>query len=104
MEPGKIHSGVNIGVVHAERLYVHSTDNSININSNTSEVFAQLKTLLDSITKSNETEKLSKDIQNMESTVGTPWFTQHYKNFIQNAANHVAVFTPIFPALTQLLN
>ena len=79
MEPGKTHAGVSIGVVHAERLYVHSTDNSTNIKLDSSEVFAELKTLLGSIAKSSETEQLSKDIQNMESTVGTPTFTQHYK-------------------------
>jgi hypothetical protein len=104
MEPEKSHPGVSIGVVNTERLYVHSTDNSTNFRSDSSEVFKQLKTLLESIAKSSETEKLSKDIQAMQSTVGTPSFTQHYKNFIQNASNHVTVFTPIFPALAQLLS
>lgn len=104
MDSEKSHAGVTIGVVNAERLYVQSTDNSTNLKAESSEVFKQLRRLLDSIAENSENEKLSKDIQAMESTVGTPTFTQHYKNFIQNASNHVTVFTPIFPALAQLLS
>ena len=104
MEPEKIHAGVSIGVINAERLYLQSTDNSTNIKTESSEVFKQLNHLLNTIAESGAKQKLSKDVQAMESTIGTPTFTQHYKNFIQNASNHITVFTPIFPALAQLLS
>ena len=50
----------------------------------------------------NETEIISA-VNNMQESVGTKSFAEKYNNFIQSAANHMTLFAPFIPALTQLL-
>ena len=48
-------------------------------------------------------EEIKKRINDMEKSVGTKRFPEKYKSFIECVANHMAVFAPFIPALTQLL-
>ena len=42
-------------------------------------------------------------INNMEDNIGKPSFKDSYNNFIQSAANHMALLAPFIPLLTDLL-
>jgi hypothetical protein len=39
----------------------------------------------------------------MENSVGQKTFLQKYSEFVALAANHVTIFAPLLPALTQFL-
>lgn len=49
-------------------------------------------------------EELKERINDMEKSVGTKIFSEKYNAFIQSAANHMTLFTPLIPALTKLLS
>lgn len=48
-------------------------------------------------------EKLKDRINDMEKSVRTKSFAEKYNAFIQSVANHMTIFAPFIPALTQLL-
>lgn len=49
-------------------------------------------------------EEIKEQISDMENSVGTKTFAEKYHAFIQSAANHMTLFAPFIPALTQLLS
>lgn len=49
-------------------------------------------------------EELKERISDMENSIGTKSFAEKYNAFIQSAANHMTLFAPLIPALTQLLS
>jgi hypothetical protein len=87
------------------RVNVGSVDASTNIvNTNVNQLFASMREALDSapMTATDRTE-LRRRIEELEPSTGTVSFAQKYANFMQLAANHVTVFQPFLPALSQLL-
>ena len=54
-----------------------------------------------------KTQSLKKDLQaktsEMEQNIGRSSFLRSYSEFMTLAANHVTVFAPLIPALTQFL-
>ena len=88
------------------RININSTDTSTNIVNQVApdEVFQQLRDLIQStITIKTEKPEILASVDAMESTHGHSEFVQKYQDFISLAANHVAVFAPLLPALTRLL-
>lgn len=87
------------------KVNINSTDNSINIEISAMSIFASL---CDAIKKSDieiqSKNNLVQSIEAMEDSVGSPGFAAKYKDFIQNAANHMSVISPFIPALTSLLS
>jgi hypothetical protein len=85
------------------RININSQDYSINI-SNSKVVFDELrKTIESEITDENLKKDLQLKTSEMEQNVGKSSFLKSYSDFMALAANHVTVFAPLLPALTQFL-
>jgi hypothetical protein len=101
--PVEKQSGIHIGQITG-KVNINSTDNSTNIRADSLSIFGDLRKAIENSAIDVQTQgKLLKDIDAMESDADGPGFLQHYKDFIQNASNHVTVFTSLLPALTNLL-
>jgi hypothetical protein len=87
------------------RVNIQSTDSSTNVvNVETSALFVALrKVVSESIADDRARQQVASAIDGMESTVGTPSFSDRYKEFIGGAADHMTVLAPFLPALSQLL-
>ena len=88
---------------NSPRININSQDYSINI-SNSKIVFDEIRKTIES---EIQDENLKRDLQNkvaeMEQSVGKNTFLPKYSEFVALAANHVTVFAPLLPALTQFL-
>jgi hypothetical protein len=87
------------------RVTVNSTDSSVNvINSDTSQLFDRLRERLGQIDDDVERQEIATAIDNMESAYGSDDFQSKYEEFMAILADHVTVFAPFLPALTNLLS
>lgn len=68
--------------------------------SNSTVLFDTLKEKAEQIQNG---EEIKERISDMENSVGTKSFVAKYNAFIQSAANHMTLFAPLIPALSQLL-
>lgn len=83
------------------RVNIQSTDKSINVvNGN---VFDGLREAIKNNVKSDEQDSLIKAVDEMEAAEKTPTFMDKYKSFIELAANHISIISPLLPELTKLL-
>lgn len=86
------------------KVNIDSVDNSVNINvslSNEDEaLFSTLKELASSI---KDGDVICKSVDEMRNNVGKKIFAAKYNNFIQSVANHMTVFAPFIPMLSNLL-
>lgn len=48
-------------------------------------------------------EEILTRIEAMEQNMGKKGLTQKYNDFLQSAANHMTVFGPFIPTLTQII-
>lgn len=88
-------SRVNIGSHDASTNIVNVTENTL---------FAELhRVIVEEIADEVQRGMLTEAVQGMEAARGTPRFVEKYQSFIASAANHMTVFTPFLPALTNLL-
>lgn len=96
----KVVNNYNIG--SAEKININSTDNSVtyNITENDKALMETLKMLAKELDNS---EAIINSIEEMKDNVGKKGFADKYNAFIQNVANHMTIFAPFIPALTQLL-
>lgn len=92
---------VSFGNVTGSNISVGSTSVAQSINDS-STVFLQLKDAIQSVEIEGR-KPLLQAVEKMENTLGTSKFTQAYQQFISFAADHLAIFTPLLPALTALL-
>lgn len=89
---------------NTSKININSTDYSINIK-NSKVIFDQLKEVItDEISDQNLSSQLGSKVEEMKSTLGTDKYRNSYKDFVSLAANHMAVFSKLLPALTSLLN
>lgn len=88
------------------RVNIGSTDNSSNINNvNQSNVFDELRAVIsESISSENDSKILIELVDRMEETQGTPGFIDKYKRFMDAAATHITVISPLLPALAQVIS
>ena len=88
------------------KVNIHSPDSSTNV-VNVDEVkvlFDDLRSTIETgITDADLREKLMHNAREMEAAVGTPTFTDWYRDFVALSANHISVFGPFVQALTQYL-
>jgi hypothetical protein len=85
------------------RININSKDYSINI-ANSKIVFDEIrKTIESEIQDENLKRDLQSKVAEMEQSVGKNTFLPKYSEFVALAANHVTVFAPLLPALTQFL-
>ena len=87
------------------RVNVNSVDSSTNIvNTDVSQLFASMRSAIEDPSLDEFTRgTLRERINEMEAATGTATFPAKYAEFIQVAANHIAVFQPFLSALAQLL-
>ena len=92
----------NYNIGSAEKININSTDNSVtyNITENDKALMETLKMLAKELDNS---EAIINSIEEMKDNVGKKGFADKYNTFIQNVANHMTIFAPFIPALTQLL-
>ena len=92
----------NYNISGAEKININSTDNSVtyNITENDIALMETLKTLAKELENSNA---IIDSIEEMKNNVGKKSFAEKYNAFIQSVANHMTIFAPFIPALTQLL-
>ena len=87
------------------RVNVQSVDSSTNVvNIERNELFVSMRRAVEEsgIDTTARAELLNR-IEALESAKDQRTFAQKYADFIQSAANHIALFAPFLPALAQLL-
>lgn len=85
---------------------INSVDNSvrtINITNNEKELFNRMLEVASSIDGDKKNEIVSA-ITDMQNNYGKPTFKDRYIKFIEVAANHIALFSPFIPQITQIFN
>ena len=86
------------------RVNIDSTDNSVNIvETNDLKIFQDLKDIASKIENESERINVIESIEAMEAEAGKEKFADKYKNFISTAANHMTLFAPFIPPLTELI-
>lgn len=87
------------------RVNIGSTDNSSNVvNINKENIFDELRTVInEKISSEKDSMILLGLVGDMEEAKGTPSFIEKYKDFMESAANHMSVLSPLLPALAQIL-
>lgn len=86
------------------RVNINSTDASTNVvNASSDEIFIQLEEAARTVQDRNAQALLIEEICRMRTAQNATDFTARYQSFIASAANHMTVFAPFLPALTQLL-
>ena len=85
------------------RVNINSADSSVNITTQVSEVFAQLRSGISQIHDASIRDDLARIATELEASHGTRGFLQKYREFISAAADHMSVLGPVLPALTGLL-
>ncbi|MGB4658105.1 MAG: hypothetical protein WBI07_02865 [Mobilitalea sp.] len=84
------------------KVNVNSLDNSININlsENDEKMFLALEELASGL---NNKVEIINSINSMRESVRTPNYASKYNDFIQIVANHMTIFAPFIPILTNYL-
>lgn len=101
--PVEKEGSINIGHISG-KVNINSTDNSINVSINSSSIFSGLSDAISAAAMdSRQKAQLLGKVDEMRNAEGTAGFVQKYKEFMQNAANHMTVISPFIPALTSLI-
>lgn len=86
------------------KVNIHSVDNSVNLNISLSDEDEALFTTLKELTASiDNSDLIRQSIDEMRNNVGKDTFIAKYNNFIQSIANHMTVFAPFIPMLSNFL-
>ena len=84
---------------------INSTDNSVrntNISYNDENIFEKMLEVASNITEENKNDIIMA-IEDMKNNYTQPSLKEKYYKFIEVAANHMALFVPFIPALTEML-
>lgn len=86
------------------RVNIGSHDASTNIVNVTEQtLFAEMQRVAAEIADPDQRNVITEAVKELEAARGTPQFVARYQSFIAAAANHMTLFTPFLPALTNLL-
>ena len=87
------------------RINLNSTDNSTNIVSTShDQLFIQLHEKAELIEEESAREDVLARIRGLETARKSGGFLSAYQDFITSAANHMTLFAPLLPLLTQMLS
>jgi hypothetical protein len=88
------------------RINIQSTDLSTNIvNVESAALFDKLRNVIqESVQDADAIKRLSEQVDAMQAAAGTKTFLGAYQQFVSVAADHLSLFLPFLPALTQLLS
>lgn len=103
VEEEKSYGTVNIHNLHASKVNIQSTDSSINVTIGSAKVFSDMRQAIQAIGDSGVKSKLFTRVDEMQAEMGKPGFLSRYQQFMQDAANHMTVFTPVLPALAMMI-
>lgn len=92
----------NYNIGEAGKININSVDNSMNVDLSLNDR-ALFETLLVLAQKVENSQEIMAKVNSMRDSVGKSSFLQKYNDFIQSAANHMTLFAPFIPALTQFL-
>ena len=84
---------------------INSTDNSVrntNISYNDVKLFEKMLEVASNITEENKKD-IVMAIEDMKNNYNKPSLKEKYYKFIEVAANHMALFAPFIPVLTEML-
>ncbi len=84
---------------------INSTDNSVrntNISYNDVKLFEKMLEVASNITEENKND-IVMAIEDMKNNYNKPSLKEKYYKFIEVAANHMALFAPFIPVLTEML-
>lgn len=84
---------------------INSIDKSVrktNITNNETEVFEKMFEIASNISEGNKNDVMIA-IENMKNDYGKPGLKEKYYKFIEVAANHMTLFAPFIPALTEMI-
>ena len=84
---------------------INSTDNSVrntNISYNDVKLFEKMLEVASNITEENKND-IVMAIEDMKNNYNKPSLKEKYYKFIEVAANHIAIFTPFIPMLTEMV-
>ena len=84
------------------KINIHSVDQSVNytLTANDEQLFKTLKDLARSVDSDGQLEEL---VQELRDNVGNKTYAEKYNKFIQSAANHMTIFAPFIPMLSEFL-
>lgn len=84
------------------KINIHSIDQSINyiLTPNDEQLFLTLKELARSIDSNENIENI---VQELRDNVGNKTYAEKYNEFIQSIANHMTIFAPFIPVLSEFL-
>ena len=84
------------------KINIHSIDQSINyiLTPNDEQLFSTLKELARSIDSNEDIENI---VQELRDNVGNKTYAEKYNEFIQSIANHMTIFAPFIPMLSEFL-
>jgi hypothetical protein len=86
------------------RININSADSSVNtVSTGVYEVFTQLREAADQVIDPIAKGQIQISVTEMEQAHGSSGFLQKYQAFITAAADHISIFGPFIPALTDLL-
>lgn len=83
---------------------INSTDNSVrntNISYNDAKLFEKMLEVASNITEENRND-IVMAIEDMKNNYNKPSLKEKYYKFIEVAANHMTLFAPFIPALTEM--
>lgn len=103
MDEDKNYGTVNIHHLRTGKVNIQSTDNSINTTIKSEKIFADIRQAIEGIHDKSGKTHLLRQVDEMQAEVGRPGFLARYQQFMQDAANHIAVIGPVLPALAQLI-
>ncbi len=87
------------------RFNINSHDSSVNIANLTPEnLFEELKNVIKKeLSEANESNKLLNLIDELKDSIGKKNFIYKYQEFLSLVADHITIFAPFLPALSQLI-
>lgn len=96
---GQLNTGDAVGP--QSRINLGATDHSSNTSSGA--LFASLAEAAASVAEPGARREILGAVAHMQTEAGGPGFLAAYRRFMEAAADHVTVFTPMLPALAQML-
>ncbi|WP_025117125.1 GLUG motif-containing protein [Lysinibacillus fusiformis] len=82
---------------------IENSTGNMRIISTEDNVFNDLRIALEQIDKSDAKQNLIQLVNDMENSVGEITFTDKYRNFMSNVADHITVVTPFLTKLAEFL-
>jgi hypothetical protein len=101
--PVEKESNITIGQITG-KVNINSTDNSTSVTIDSSSIFGGLSNAITNapIEEKQKAQLLAK-VEDLKQAEGSSGFVEKYKDFMQNAANHMSIISPFIPALTSLI-